>query len=87
MTRRGDSLLVARRTIRANDDASAEYSELIIHPARTGILQFEGIDDDAIRRALGVIVEMSSKFHLIDEDLGVRLSSYLQQPAPHPEWM
>jgi hypothetical protein len=86
MTGRGDSLLVARRTIRGlNDDASAEYSELIIHPARTGILQFEGVDDHAIRRALGLIVERSSKFQPIGEDLGARLDNYLQQAAPHPE--
>ncbi len=86
MTGRGDSLLVARRTIRGlNDDASAEYSELIIHPSRTGILQFEGVDDLAIRRALSLIVEMSSEFHPIDEDLNARLNQYLEQPAPHPE--
>lgn len=86
MTGQGDSLLVARRTIRGlNDDPAAEYNELVIHPARTAILQFEGIDDLAIRRALGLIIEMTPKFDPFDDDLGVRLDNYLREPAPHPE--
>lgn len=86
MTGQGDSLLVARRTIRGlNDDALAEYNELIIHPTRTGLLQFEGIDDSAIGRALSLVVEMTSRFDPINGDLRARLDEYLQQPAPHPE--
>lgn len=87
MTSRMDSLIVARKTIRGLDeDASAEWNELTIHPARTSMMHFDGISDDAIRLALPRLFK-----HLLEADpstyagYDVRLGEYLQLPAPHPE--
>lgn len=90
MTGRRDSLLVARKTIRGlNDDATAEHYELLIHPARTGLLHLDGgIDDRAVLRALKVVIGWSvTAAPSLYEDLDVRLTEYLEQPAPHPEAM
>lgn len=86
MTGTGDSLLVARRTIRGlNEDPDAEYTELVIHPARSALLQLEGIDDIAILRAVELITRMTQRFDPFAENLTARTISYLTQPAPHPE--
>lgn len=86
MTGRQDSLLVARRTIRGmNENAGDEYSELLIHPARTALMHFGPIDDRAILRAVGSLISRAEKYNSGGEDLADRLFRHLDQPAPHPE--
>lgn len=87
LTAREDGLLVSRRTIRElNEDATAEYNESDILPARTGLIlhQFGPEQDDRSIIAGLEFMRDTTVYQRTDERHN-ELIEYLHDPAPHPE--